>query len=41
MGRGKYYGKWRSAGEELEAAFYQQGWAARIAYALKLQGGLH
>lgn len=41
MGRGKYYGKWRRAGEEMEAAFYQQGWAARIAYALKLQGGLH
>lgn len=41
MGRGKYYGWWRRAGEGLEAAFYQENWAARIAYALKLQGGLH
>jgi predicted MPP superfamily phosphohydrolase len=41
MGRGKYYGKWRQAGEGLEAAFYQENWAARIAYALRLQGQLH
>ncbi|MFZ6873868.1 metallophosphoesterase [Undibacterium sp. Di27W] len=41
MGRGKYYGWWRQAGEAMEAAFYQENWAARIAYALGLQGQLH
>ncbi|MFZ6759823.1 metallophosphoesterase [Undibacterium sp. Ji50W] len=41
MGRGKYYTWWRRTGEKLEAAFYQENWAARIAYALKLQGALH
>jgi predicted MPP superfamily phosphohydrolase len=41
MGRGKYYTWWRRAGEKLEAFFYQECWAARIAYSLKLQGTLH
>lgn len=41
MGRGKYYTWWRRAGEKLEALLYQENWAARLAYACKLQGKLH
>lgn len=41
MGRGRYYTWWRRAGEGAEALFYANGWAARVAHALKLQGRLH
>lgn len=40
MGRGKYYNWWRRIGERLEAVFYQENWAARLAHTLKLQGQL-
>ncbi|MDB0571253.1 metallophosphoesterase family protein [Ralstonia solanacearum] len=40
MGRGNYYTWWRKAGEAAEALFYANGWAARGAYALGLQGRL-
>ena len=41
MGRGRYYNWWRRAGETAEALFYANGWAARAAHALGLQGRLH
>ncbi len=41
MGRGRYYTWWRKAGETAEALFYADGWAARIAHAMGLQGRLH
>lgn len=41
MGRGKYYTWWRRLGERIEAGFYQNGWAARLACALRLQGQLY
>lgn len=41
MGRGRYYTWWRRAGETAEALFYANGWAARTAHALGLQGRLH
>ncbi|WP_104657454.1 metallophosphoesterase [Ralstonia insidiosa] len=41
MGRGRYYNWWRRAGETAEALFYANGWAARTAHALGLQGRLH
>lgn len=40
MGRGNDYTWWRKAGEAAEALFYANGWAARAAYALGLQGRL-
>lgn len=40
MGRGKHYSWWRKAGEAIEAYVYADGWAARGAYALGLQGPL-
>lgn len=41
MARGNYYTWWRKTGEAVEARFYANGWAARSAYALGLQGRLH
>lgn len=41
MGRGNYYNWWRRTGEAAEALIYANGWAARCAYALGLQGRLH
>jgi len=41
MGRGRYYVWWRRASETAEALFYANGWAARAAHALGLQGRLH
>jgi predicted MPP superfamily phosphohydrolase len=40
MGRGKYYHRWRKIGEGLEAAIYRENWAAKLAYAVGLQGRL-
>lgn len=40
MGRGRYYTWWRRASEGAEALLYANGWAARMAYALRLQGQL-
>ena len=41
MGRGKYYTWWRKLGERVEAGFYQENWASRMAYGMGLQGQLH
>lgn len=41
MGRGKYYNRWRQAGEAIAHRFYKGGWAARFARGLSLQGRLH
>ncbi|HTY98852.1 MAG TPA: metallophosphoesterase [Rhodocyclaceae bacterium] len=40
MARGNNYPWWRQAAEALEDRFYAGGWAARIAYAVGLQGQL-
>ncbi len=41
MGRGRHYSWWRKAGEAIEAQIYADGWAARGAFSLGLQGNLH
>jgi predicted MPP superfamily phosphohydrolase len=41
VGRGKYYNRWRRAGEAIAHRLYQGGWASRIAHGLSLQGCLH
>lgn len=41
MGRGKYYYGWRRIGEAVEHLFYTGGWAAHLAYWMRLQGALH
>ncbi len=41
MNRGRHYSTWRSIADRLQRIIYGNGWAAEIAYALKLQGGLH
>jgi predicted MPP superfamily phosphohydrolase len=41
MGRGKNYSFWRKASDAIEAGVFAEGWAARGAYSLGLQGRLH
>jgi len=40
MGRGLHYSTWRRYLESAEATLYRDGWAARLAYSLGLQGPL-
>ena len=40
MGRGKHYSKWRHYAECAETFLYRDGWAASLAYSLRLQGRL-
>ena len=41
MSRGRGYTWWRRNAESLERLFYRSGWAARICYAVGLQGSIH
>jgi len=41
MGRGRHYSWWRRWADTIERPLYGSGWAASVAYSLRLQGRLH